>query len=40
VLVKLVFFERKDRTLLGVHVLGDLAPELAAYDGLQRLQAR
>lgn len=26
-LVKLVF-ERKDRTLLGVHVLGDLAPEL------------
>jgi NAD(P) transhydrogenase len=71
-LVKLVF-QRKDRKLLGVHVLGDLAPELihqgqavlnyggtidyfihstfnvpteseaykyAAYDGLQRLQAR
>jgi NAD(P) transhydrogenase len=71
-LVKLVF-QREDRKLLGVHVLGDLAPELvhqgqavlnyggtidyfihstfnvpteseaykyAAYDGLQRLQAR
>jgi NAD(P) transhydrogenase len=71
-LVKLVF-QRKERKLLGVHVLGDLAPELihqgqavlnyggtveyfihstfnapteseaykyAAYDGLQRLQAR
>ena len=71
-LVKLVF-RRGDRKLLGVHVLGDLAPELihqgqavlsyggtidyfihstfnvpteseaykyAAYDGLQRLQAR
>jgi NAD(P) transhydrogenase len=71
-LVKLVF-QRNDRKLLGVHVLGDLAPELvhqgqavlnyggtidyfihstfnvpteseaykyAAYDGLQRLQAR
>jgi NAD(P) transhydrogenase len=71
-LVKLVF-QRKERKLLGVHVLGELAPELihqgqavlnyggtidyfihstfnvpteseaykyAAYDGLQRLQAR
>jgi NAD(P) transhydrogenase len=71
-LVKLVF-QREDRKLLGVHVLGDLAAELihqgqavlnyggtidyfihstfnvpteseafkyAAYDGLQRLQAR